>query len=58
MSIDFLEVDLSGCFEYGQAYVALSRATSFEHLKIINFNKNMVKAHPKVISMYERLGAL
>ena len=27
-SIDFLEVDLEGCFEFGQAYVALSRARS------------------------------
>lgn len=30
MSIDKLRVNLSGVFEYGQAYVALSRATSIE----------------------------
>jgi hypothetical protein len=34
MTIPFLEVDLNACFEYGQAYVALSRATSLEHLAI------------------------
>ena len=30
MSIDKLRVSLDGVFEYGQAYVALSRATSLE----------------------------
>ena len=55
LSIDCLEVDLSGCFEYGQCYVALSRATSFENLKILNFQRGMVKAHPKVISFYQQL---
>lgn len=34
MTIPQLEVDLAGCFEVGQAYVALSRATSLEGLRL------------------------
>ena len=41
-----------------KAYVALSRATSFEQLRILNFKRQMVKAHPKAITFYEELGAL
>ena len=58
MTIDCLEVDLEGCFEYGQAYVALSRATSFDELRIINFSARCVKAHPKVVEFYRGIGAL
>lgn len=34
MTISQLEVDFSGCFEVGQAYVALSRATSLQGLRL------------------------
>jgi ATP-dependent DNA helicase PIF1 len=58
MTIDCLEVDLRGCFEYGQAYVALSRATAFEQLRVLNFEPQQVKAHPKVVEFYRSLHAL
>ncbi|KAH8045978.1 PIF1-like helicase [Aureococcus anophagefferens] len=38
-SIDLLEVDLRGCFEYGQAYTAVSRATSMDRLRVVNFGE-------------------
>lgn len=44
-SIDFLEVDLDGCFEFGQAYVALSRARSASGLSVRNFDLRFIKTH-------------
>lgn len=32
-----VKVDLNRTFEKGQAYVALSRATTMDHLEIVNF---------------------
>ncbi len=39
-------------FEYGQAYVALSRVRSLESLYIYNFDARRVLAHPKVKEFY------
>jgi hypothetical protein len=44
-SIDFLHVDLGGCFEFGQAYVALSRARSAGGLSVRNFDECFIKTH-------------
>ena len=44
-SIDFLDVDLEGCFEHGQAYVALSRARTASGLSIRNFEDRWIKTH-------------
>ncbi len=35
-------------FDFGQAYVALSRATSLEGLYLESYNKQAIKAHEKV----------
>ncbi|RDB15851.1 ATP-dependent DNA helicase PIF1 [Hypsizygus marmoreus] len=47
-TLDRVRVDLGKVFEKGQAYVALSRATSLEGLQVLNFDPNKVNAHPKV----------
>ncbi|GHJ87381.1 hypothetical protein NliqN6_3783 [Naganishia liquefaciens] len=47
-TLERVKVDLGSVFEKGQAYVALSRATSLEGLQILGFSKAKVMAHPKV----------
>lgn len=47
-TLDRVKVDLGKVFEKGQAYVALSRATSLEGLEVQNFRPDKVMAHPKV----------
>lgn len=47
-TLDRVKVDLSRVFEKGQAYVALSRATSLEGLQVLNFEPSKVSAHEKV----------
>lgn len=54
-SLDFVRVDLGQVFEKGQAYVALSRATSMEGLQVLNFDPGRVVAHEKVKDFYETL---
>lgn len=43
MTISHLDVDLVGVFEYGQCYVALSRATSLDNLRVLGFQRKAVK---------------
>lgn len=45
-----VKVDLGKVFEKGQAYVALSRATSMDGLEIENFQPSKVQAHPRVLA--------
>lgn len=55
-SLDYVQVDLSDVFEYGQAYVALSRVRKISGLSIknhINFSK--IFANPKAVSFYDKL---
>ncbi len=39
-------------FEFGQAYVALSRVKSLDALYIYDFNESAIRAHPKVKEFY------
>jgi ATP-dependent DNA helicase PIF1 len=55
MSIDKVYLDLSRVFEYGQAYVALSRARTLAGLKLAPFHPSVIKAHPHVVQFYESL---
>lgn len=54
-SLDYVEIDLSEIFEYGQAYVALSRVKSLEGLSLIGLDIDKIKAHPEAIEFYENL---
>ena len=53
LSLDYVVVDLSSVFEYGQGYVALSRVRSEGGLRIegeIRYNR--IKASPKALAFY------
>ena len=54
-SLDYAEIDLSEVFEYGQAYVALSRVKSLDGLSIIDIDYDYIEAHPKATAYYESL---
>jgi ATP-dependent DNA helicase PIF1 len=56
MTLDRAELQLDDAFDYGQAYVALSRVTSLEGLWIRGglITPAVVKAHPAVKEMYAR----
>lgn len=47
-----------GIFAPGQAYVAMSRATSWDTLDILSFDFSSVKTDPSVITEYARLSEL
>jgi ATP-dependent DNA helicase PIF1 len=54
-TLERVKVDLGKVFEKGQAYVALSRATTQEGLQVLNFHKARVMAHPRVVDFYNKL---
>jgi ATP-dependent DNA helicase PIF1 len=54
-TLERVKVDLGKVFEKGQAYVALSRATSQQGLQVLNFEKSKVMAHPRVVQFYGKL---
>jgi hypothetical protein len=55
MTIDCVEIDLSGVFESGQAYVALSRAVSMGRMVVKGFRRDRVTANPEVREFYRLL---
>ncbi|KAJ5832484.1 hypothetical protein N7474_000795 [Penicillium riverlandense] len=50
-----VKVDLGRVFEKGQAYVALSRATSQAGLQVTRFEPRKVMVHPRVVDFYNNL---
>ncbi|KAI3534545.1 DNA repair and recombination protein pif1 [Colletotrichum filicis] len=54
-TLERVKVDLGKVFEKGQAYVALSRATCQQGLQVLNFRKDKVMAHPRVVGFYNKL---
>jgi len=55
MTFDKLVVNFNKIFDYGQAYVALSRTKSLEGLIIKGFDHNKIRANEKVIKFYREL---
>jgi len=49
MSLDAAAMDLSGAFEFGQGYVALSRVRSLEGLYLLGWNDRALRMHPAVL---------
>ncbi|KAA8567812.1 hypothetical protein EYC84_008267 [Monilinia fructicola] len=54
-TLERVKIDLKKVFENGQAYVALSRATSQAGLEVQNFDPKKVMAHPRVAEFYNSL---
>ena len=54
-TLDRVKVDLGKVFEKGQAYVALSRATSMAGLQVLRFDPKKVNAHERVRNFYSNL---
>jgi len=54
-TLERVKVDLGKVFEKGQAYVALSRATSMAGLQVTRFDPKKVIAHDRVRNFYSNL---
>ncbi|KAG8414955.1 DNA helicase [Metarhizium acridum] len=57
-TLERVTVNLGKVFEKGQAYVALSRATSQHGLRVLGFERSKVMAHPKVVEFYNKLSSV
>lgn len=55
LTLTQLYVDLHGLWEPGQAYVAVSRATSAKGLHVLRWSPQSFQVDPKVAKFYERL---
>jgi len=53
-TLDLAEVDLSNTFEFGQAYVALSRVRTIDGLSIADINYATIQAHPSALEYYKK----
>jgi ATP-dependent DNA helicase PIF1 len=52
-SLDSIKMNIgSNIFEYGQTYVALSRARTLEYLYIEEFDPKKIRVHPKVKELF------
>ena len=54
-TLDYVEVDLSNLFEFGMAYVALSRTKNLEGLSINGIDFDKITSHPKALEFYSKL---
>lgn len=53
-TLDNVEVDFKDIFEYGQAYVAMSRTKCVDNLYIRNYNRSKIMTDPRVIEFYQQ----
>lgn len=57
MTLDRARISLANVFEYGQAYVALSRLRGLEGAQLVGaFDPRTIRAHPRVLAYYDALG--
>ncbi len=57
-TLDVALVDIGpSTFEYGQAYVALSRVRSLGGLYVYKFDPRKIRCHPAVVEFYDNLAA-
>jgi ATP-dependent DNA helicase PIF1 len=54
-TLDCVIVDLRNVFEYGQAYVGLSRSRTAEGLSIVGLDFSKICAHPIAVDFYKTL---
>ena len=58
-TLDCALVDIgTSIFEYGQAYVAMSRVRNLESLYIWNLDTSKIMAHPTVVQFYEKISEM
>jgi ATP-dependent DNA helicase PIF1 len=55
MTLDAIDLSTRHIFEYGQAYVAFSRARRLSSVYLRDFFPSKVRAHPDVCEFYERI---
>lgn len=55
MTLDKVFIDFNRIFEYGQAYVALSRVKSLNGLYLKGFTPQKIMTNPKIIEFYNNL---
>ncbi len=58
MSMDAAEIDLSGAFEPGMGYVALSRVRSLSGLRLLGLNDTALMVHDRVSAFDQQLEEL
>lgn len=57
-TLDSALVDIgSSTFEFGQAYVALSRVRALDGLYVWKMDPRKIRAHPAVVDFYDRIGS-
>lgn len=56
-TLDYVKADIGeDIFEYGQAYVVLSRVRNLEGLTLIGYDPDSIRAHPKVLERFGKKG--
>jgi len=54
-TLEHAKIDISSCFDFGQAYVALSRVKNWDGLYLEGFPPHKIKTNSKVIEFYKSL---
>lgn len=58
MTLDAAEIDLSGAFEEGMGYVALSRVRALAGIKLLGFNDIALRVSPEILLFDQNLQSL